>query len=192
MILGRGEVWLADLDPVRGSEQAGIRPVILFQNDLISKYSSTVISIPLTTNLNRLSLPSSVLIPSNESDLSKDSVVLCHQMRVLDRERLIKKISNINRKTLKSIEKAVLLTLGYWKKIMICALCGNDTARIRRIARTYGKGKDIFVIENVPVVTCSHCGESYLDAKTLHEIESIKHHRKSLEIKRSAPVVSFA
>ncbi|MCL5990870.1 MAG: type II toxin-antitoxin system MqsA family antitoxin [Bacteroidetes bacterium] len=75
---------------------------------------------------------------------------------------------------------------------MICALCGNDTARIRRIARTYGKGKDIFVIENVPVVTCSHCGESYLDAKTLHEIESIKHHRKSLEIKRSAPVVSFA
>ncbi|MCL5990869.1 MAG: type II toxin-antitoxin system PemK/MazF family toxin [Bacteroidetes bacterium] len=113
MILGRGEVWLADLDPVRGSEQAGIRPVILFQNDLISKYSSTVISIPLTTNLNRLSLPSSVLIPSNESDLSKDSVVLCHQMRVLDRERLIKKISNINRKTLKSIEKAVLLTLGY-------------------------------------------------------------------------------
>ncbi|MEK6776749.1 MAG: type II toxin-antitoxin system MqsA family antitoxin, partial [bacterium] len=56
---------------------------------------------------------------------------------------------------------------------MICENCGNQGARIRRITRTYGKGKDILVVENVPVVTCPHCGESYLEAETLHEIERI-------------------
>ncbi|MDP2991786.1 MAG: type II toxin-antitoxin system MqsA family antitoxin, partial [Deltaproteobacteria bacterium] len=62
---------------------------------------------------------------------------------------------------------------------MICEICGKEGAGVRRIARTYGKGKDILVIENVPVVTCPHCGESYLDAETLHEIARIKLHKKS-------------
>jgi YgiT-type zinc finger domain-containing protein len=75
---------------------------------------------------------------------------------------------------------------------MICDICGKSGARIRRIARTYGKGKGIFVIENVPVITCPHCGESYLEAKTLHEIERIKLHKKSLAIKRPVPVAAFA
>ena len=75
---------------------------------------------------------------------------------------------------------------------MICDICGKSGARIRRIARTYGKGKGIFVIENVPVITCPHCGESYLEAKTLHEIERIKLHKKSLAIKRPVPVAVFA
>mgnify|MGYP001619938253 FL=1 len=75
---------------------------------------------------------------------------------------------------------------------MICENCGNQGARIRRITRTYGKGKDILVVENVPVVTCPHCGESYLEAETLHEIERIKLHKKSFAVKRSVPVVNFA
>ena len=75
---------------------------------------------------------------------------------------------------------------------MICDICGKSGARIRRISRTYGKGKGIFVIENVPVITCPHCGESYLEAKTLHEIERIKLHKKSLAIKRPVPVAVFA
>jgi len=65
-------------------------------------------------------------------------------------------------------------------------------ARIRKVVRTYGKGKDILVIENVPVVTCPHCGESYLEADTLHEIERIKLHKKSFAVKRSVPVVTFS
>jgi YgiT-type zinc finger domain-containing protein len=77
-------------------------------------------------------------------------------------------------------------------KQMICEICGKDGARIRRVTRTYGKGKDILVIENVPVVTCPHCGESYLEAETLHEIERIKLHRKNFAVKRSVPVVNFA
>jgi len=77
-------------------------------------------------------------------------------------------------------------------KEIICDVCGKPGARIRRVARTYGKGKDILVIENVPVVTCPHCGESYLEAETLHEIERIKLHKKSFAVKRSVPVVEYA
>jgi YgiT-type zinc finger domain-containing protein len=78
------------------------------------------------------------------------------------------------------------------RKEMICDNCGKQGARIRRVTGTYGKGKDILVIENVPVVTCPHCGESYLEAETLHEIERIKLHKKSFAVKRSVPVVNFA
>lgn len=74
---------------------------------------------------------------------------------------------------------------------MICEVCGEKGAQLRRIARTYGKGKNIFVIENVPAVTCPHCGESYLEAETLHEIERIKLHRKSFAQKRQVPVAYF-
>lgn len=75
---------------------------------------------------------------------------------------------------------------------MICDICGEEGARIRRVARTYGKGKDLLVIENIPVVSCPHCGESYLTAETLHEIERIKLHRKSLAVARPVKVASFA
>ena len=73
---------------------------------------------------------------------------------------------------------------------MICDVCGKQGARIRKVARTYGKGKDILVIENVPVVICPHCGESYLEADTLHKIERIKLHKKSFAVKRSVPVAT--
>ncbi|MBM4339272.1 MAG: type II toxin-antitoxin system MqsA family antitoxin [Deltaproteobacteria bacterium] len=74
---------------------------------------------------------------------------------------------------------------------MICDNCGKQGARIRRISRTYGKGRDILVIENVPIITCHHCGESYLEAETLYEIERIKLHKKSFAVNRSVPVAHF-
>jgi YgiT-type zinc finger domain-containing protein len=77
-------------------------------------------------------------------------------------------------------------------KEMICDNCRKAGSRIRRVARTFGKGKDILVIENVPVVSCPHCGESYLEAETLHEIERIKLHKNSFAVKRSVPVAKFA
>jgi YgiT-type zinc finger domain-containing protein len=75
---------------------------------------------------------------------------------------------------------------------MVCDICGEKGARLRRVARTYGKGKDLLVVENVPIVVCSHCGESYLTAETLHEIQRLKLHRKSLATKRAVEAVSFA
>jgi YgiT-type zinc finger domain-containing protein len=75
---------------------------------------------------------------------------------------------------------------------MVCDICGKEGARIGRVAKTYGKGKDILVIKNVPIVTCPHCGESYLEAETLHEIERIKLHKKSFAVLREVPVAKFA
>jgi len=74
---------------------------------------------------------------------------------------------------------------------MICDVCGRDGARIRRVTRTYGKGKDLLVIENIPMISCLHCGESYLTADTLHEIERIKLHRRSFAVERPVEVASF-
>ncbi|HEY9298191.1 MAG TPA: type II toxin-antitoxin system MqsA family antitoxin [Phormidium sp.] len=74
---------------------------------------------------------------------------------------------------------------------MVCDICGSEDARIRRITRSYGKGEDLLMIENIPVVSCSHCGESYLTAATLHEIERIKLNRKSLAIARPVQVANI-
>ncbi len=74
---------------------------------------------------------------------------------------------------------------------MICKICGNNSAKVRKVARTYGKGKDMFVIEDVPVVSCLHCGESYLTAETLHEVERLKLHKKELTVRRPVNVVQF-
>ena len=74
---------------------------------------------------------------------------------------------------------------------MVCDICGSEGARIRRITRTYGKGKDLLIIENIPVVSCPYCGESYLTAATLHEIERIKLNRKTLAVERPVEVANF-
>jgi YgiT-type zinc finger domain-containing protein len=73
-----------------------------------------------------------------------------------------------------------------------CAVCGKPGVLHRRLTRTFGKGATLLVVENVPVVACPNCGESYMTAETLHEIERIKVHRRSLAKKRSVATVSFA
>lgn len=75
---------------------------------------------------------------------------------------------------------------------MICYICGEEGARVRHVTRSYGSGEDLLVIENIPVVSCPHCGESYLTAETLHEIERIKLHRRSFAQARHVPVAVFA
>lgn len=74
---------------------------------------------------------------------------------------------------------------------MLCDICGVEGARIRYVSRSYGRGQNLLVIENVPVVSCPHCGESYLTAETLHEIERIKLHRQSFAKERPVPVAAF-
>lgn len=74
---------------------------------------------------------------------------------------------------------------------MICDVCGQGNARIRHISRSYGKGETLLVIENVPVISCPDCGESYLTAETLHQIDRIKRDRKRLTIERPVEVATF-
>ena len=75
---------------------------------------------------------------------------------------------------------------------MKCDNCGKPRARIRQIARTYGKGKNLLLIEDIPIIDCLDCTESYMTAETLHEIERIKLHRGSFAIRRPVQVVAFA
>lgn len=112
MNIKRGDIWLATLDPTQGSEQAGTRPVVIFQNETILQYSITVVAIPLTTNLRRLSLPTCVLMPQNEKSVKVDSVALCHQIRVLDKTRLVHKLGELGLDTIENLDKCVLFTLG--------------------------------------------------------------------------------
>ncbi len=113
MIIKRGEVWLATLDPVQGSEQAGTRPVIIFQENTLSKFTTTVITIPVSSNLRRAELPTCIQISSGEGGLNQDSVALCHQIRVLDKTRLTKKLGQLEPETIELLETTVLFTLGY-------------------------------------------------------------------------------
>jgi YgiT-type zinc finger domain-containing protein len=75
---------------------------------------------------------------------------------------------------------------------MMCNICGKEGVRIRYVSRSYGKGDDLLVIENVSLLSCPHYGESYLTAETLHEIERIKRDRRNLAVERSVAVATFA
>ena len=112
MTVNRGEIWLAELNPVRGSEQAGKRPVLVMQTNAINRFTTTVLALPFTTNLRRAALPSCVQVAAGEGGLSSESVALCHQLRVLDKNRLTKKLGEVSDVTLEKIESCVLFTLG--------------------------------------------------------------------------------
>jgi mRNA interferase MazF len=112
MTVSRGEIWLADLNPIQGSEQSGTRPVLIFQNNSINRFTSTFLTIPITTNLRRASLPTCVLVRQGEGGLIKDSVALCHQLRVLDGLRLKRRLGSVSEQTMAAIESRVLFTTG--------------------------------------------------------------------------------
>jgi len=96
MVVKRGDIFYADLSPVIGSEQGGIRPVIIIQNDIGNKYSPTVIVAAITSQINKAKLPTHVEISSEEYGLNRDSVVLLEQIRTLDKKRLKEKIGHID------------------------------------------------------------------------------------------------
>ncbi len=112
MTVKRGEIWYANLNPVQGSEQAGVRPVLIFQNDRINKATSTTLVIPFTTNLRRAVLPSCVQVAKGEGGLTAESILLCHQLRVLDEIRLNYKLGKVSESTMAEVETCVLFTLG--------------------------------------------------------------------------------
>ena len=92
MNVSRGEIWLANLNPVRGSEQAGTRPVLIFQTDTINRFTTTVITIPFTTNLRRASLPSCIKISAGEGGLSNDSVALVPSVAGFGQDEIDQKV----------------------------------------------------------------------------------------------------
>jgi mRNA interferase MazF len=107
----RGEVWLVDLNPSRGSEQAGIRPAIVIQRETLERFTVTTLIIPLTTNLRRMKVPGCVLVPVGEGGLTQDSVALCYQLAVVDRQRLIRRLGQLPASRLAEIDRALKYTL---------------------------------------------------------------------------------
>lgn len=115
MNIKRGELYYADLSPVVGSEQGGIRPVLVVQNDVGNKYSPTVIAAAVTSKINKAKLPTHIELPSNSYGLQKDSVILLEQIRTLDKRRLKERIGELNEITMMRVDKAILISLGFEK-----------------------------------------------------------------------------
>ena len=108
----RGDIYYADLRPVIGSEQGGIRPVLIIQNDVGNKHSPTVICAAITSKMNKAKLPTHVEIDSSRYDLAKDSVVLLEQIRTIDKARLGNFVGAMDKATLKKIDESALRSLG--------------------------------------------------------------------------------
>ena len=112
----RGELWWADLGIPFGSEPGFKRPVLILQNDFVNKSRiNTIIAVPLTTNMQYADAPGNILITKNESALEKDSVITISQIEVLDRRRLIGKISRIDKTIMEKVEDSVMFILGLKK-----------------------------------------------------------------------------
>ena len=108
----RGDIFYADLSPVVGSEQGGIRPVIIIQNEIGNRYSPTVIVAAITSQINKAKLPTHVEISSEEYGLNRDSVVLLEQIRTLDKKRLKEKIGHMTEEDMKKVNKSLLISLN--------------------------------------------------------------------------------
>ena len=115
MNIKRGELYYADLSPVVGSEQGGVRPVLVVQNDVGNKYSPTVIAAAVTSKINKAKLPTHIELPCNSYGLQKDSVILLEQIRTLDKRRLKARIGELNENTMTRVDKAILISLGFTK-----------------------------------------------------------------------------
>ena len=108
----RGDVYLANLNPVKGSEQAGTRPVLIYQDDRLIPQTLTILVIPFTTNLKLQKLPTALLVPRGEGGLREDSVLLCHQIRALDKAGLIDYWGTLSSNRLHLVTKTLLRTMG--------------------------------------------------------------------------------
>lgn len=112
----RGEIYMADLSPVVGSEQGGVRPVLIIQNNVGNRYSPTVIVSAITSKLGKAKLPTHIDLPSEKYHLPKDSVALLEQIRTLDKRRLKEKITCLEESKMKEINRAILISLGFAEK----------------------------------------------------------------------------
>lgn len=112
MDINRGDIYYADLSPVIGSEQGGIRPVLVVQNNVGNKYSPTVIIAAITSQLTKAKLPTHIELEKEKYNLMKDSVVLLEQIRTLDKRRLKDKVGFIDELTMQRVDVAMMISLG--------------------------------------------------------------------------------
>ncbi|MBO5153100.1 MAG: type II toxin-antitoxin system PemK/MazF family toxin [Lachnospiraceae bacterium] len=111
MTIRRGDVYYADLRPVVGSEQGGIRPVLIIQNDVGNRHSPTVIVAAITSQINKSKLPTHVELSSRRYEMVKDSVILLEQLRTIDKRRLKERVCHLDGEILTKVDKALEISL---------------------------------------------------------------------------------
>ena len=111
MIIRRGDIYYADLRPGVGSEQGGVRPVLIIQNDIGNKHSPTVICAAITSKMNKAKLPTHVELNTKRCDMIRDSVILLEQLRTIDKQRLKERICHIDDELLKDVDRALMISL---------------------------------------------------------------------------------
>lgn len=112
MNIKRGDIYYADLSPVVGSEQGGVRPVLIVQNNIGNKFSPTVIAAAITSQQSKANLPTHIPLHANTSGLAKDSVVLLEQVRTIDKKRLKEKMGSIDDDSMSAINDAISISFG--------------------------------------------------------------------------------
>ena len=112
MSVKRGDIYYADLSPVIGSEQGGLRPVLIIQNDIGNRYSPTVIAAAITSRMGKTRLPTHIDIYAQQVGLAKDSVVLLEQIRTLDKRRLKEKMGHLDERTMHAVNTAIAVSFG--------------------------------------------------------------------------------
>jgi mRNA interferase MazF len=108
----RGEIYYADLSPVVGSEQGGVRPVLIIQNDVGNKYSPTVIAAAITSRQDKAKLPTHIELNASQYGLAKDSVVLLEQVRTLDKQRLKERMGSLDNTSMNRVNDALSISFG--------------------------------------------------------------------------------
>ena len=134
MSIMRGDLFSACLDPVVGSEQGGIRPVLVVQNDVGNRYSPTVIVLAVTGQVNKNRLPTHVPIPAGTNGLAKDSVVLAEQIRTLDKRRLRENIGSLKPEEMQKVSQARMVSL-------YCRLCSMSASRITAASQEISRSR---------------------------------------------------
>jgi len=112
LIVKRGDVFFADLSPVVGSEQGGVRPVLVIQNDIGNRFSPTVIVAAITAQIQKAKLPTHVEMDAERHGFDRDSVVLLEQIRTIDKQRLTDKITHLDDETMRKVDDALLISVG--------------------------------------------------------------------------------
>ena len=112
MIIKRGDIYYADLSPVIGSEQGGVRPVLIIQNDVGNKYSPTVIAAAITSQREKTNLPTHIKVEAQDCGLSKDSIVLLEQVRTIDKKRLREKMGTLDGEAMGLVDQALSVSFG--------------------------------------------------------------------------------
>lgn len=111
MNIRRGDIYYADLRPVVGSEQGGIRPVLIIQNDVGNRHSPTVICAAITSKMNKAKLPTHIEIDASTYDIVRDSVILLEQLRTIDKQRLRDKVCHLDQNVLRKVNQALKISL---------------------------------------------------------------------------------